>query len=124
MQVSIHIKSKKKLRNDDIYVQKARHFAKIKTICVTFLFTKSQTLYIKQFFMMFLKLAFLYRKKSQHFALRDVLIYQKQTLCKKKDVLNIRNPDTLRYAIFHGVFEIVGGGGGEVFMSKTQCTLR
>ena len=23
-----------------------------------------------------------------------------------------KNPDTLRYAIFHGIFEIGGGGGG------------
>ena len=36
-----------------IYIQKARHFLKIKTICVTFLFTKSLTLYATRFSWMF-----------------------------------------------------------------------
>ena len=34
-----------------IYIQKSRHIAKSKTICVTFLFTKIQTLNVTQFFM-------------------------------------------------------------------------
>ena len=64
---------KKKFLNVYIYMQKARHFAKSKTICVTFLLTKSLTLYVTRFFMKFLKLAFIYIQKALHFALRDVL---------------------------------------------------
>ena len=51
---------------------KSRHFAKHKTICVTFLYKK---------------------------------------------------PDTLRYAIFYGIFEI-GEGGRDNFIGKKLCTLR
>ena len=80
----IYTKSKKK-RNVYIYIQKSRHLTKTKTICVTFLFTKSQTLYFMRFFMKFLKLTFMY-------------IY--------------KNPDSLRYAIFHRNFEIGRGGHG------------
>ena len=39
------------------YIQKARHFAKSKTICVTFLYPKILTLCVTQFFNEFLKLA-------------------------------------------------------------------
>ena len=39
------------------YIYKARHFAKSKTICVTLLNIKRRTLYFKQFFVEFLKLA-------------------------------------------------------------------
>ena len=39
------------------YIQKSRHFAKSKTICVTFLYTKIWTLCVTQFFIEFLKLA-------------------------------------------------------------------
>ena len=34
-----------------------------------------------------------------------------------------KNPDSLCYAIFHGMFGIVGGRGG-TFISKKQYTLR
>ena len=44
-------KKQKLLRNVYIYTQKFRHFSKSKTICVTFLFTKSMTLYVTGFFM-------------------------------------------------------------------------
>ena len=83
-----------------MYIQKSRHFAKSNTICVTFLFTKIQTLYLTQFFMKVFKLAFIYIQKGWHVALRDVFIYKK--------------PDTLRYVIFYVIFEIGGGGGGIV----------
>ena len=52
-------KSKNKLRNIYINIYKARQFSKIKTIHFTFLFTKSQTLYVMRFFMKSLKLAFI-----------------------------------------------------------------
>ena len=38
-------------------IQKARHFAKIKKNCVTFLYTKSSPLCVTRFFMEFFKLA-------------------------------------------------------------------
>ena len=34
-----------------------------------------------------------------------------------------KNPDTLRYAVFHGIFEI-GGGGGGIFIKKIHFSLR
>ena len=57
----IYTKRKRKCETF-IYKQKSRHFEKSKTICVTFLFTKIQTLYVMRFFMKFLKLAFIYQK--------------------------------------------------------------
>ena len=62
--VSFYLYKNQKLRNVCIYIQKARHFAKIKTICVTFLFTKIPTLYVTQFFMVYFKLAFIYIQKA------------------------------------------------------------
>ena len=55
-----------------------------------------------------------YIKKAWHFALRDVFIYKKTDTSKKARQFALRffiykKPDTLRYAIFHGIFEIVGG---------------
>ena len=68
------------------YTQKARHFAKIYTIYVTFLYTKSMTLYSSRFFMKKLRLAFIYK---QHETLRSVtfLYTKRQTLRKKQDNL-------------------------------------
>ena len=67
-----------------IYIQKSRHFAKSKTICVTFLFTKIHTLHVTQFSMGFLKLAFIYKNQD---TLRYVtFLYTKiQALRKKQD---------------------------------------
>ena len=65
-----------------LYIEKARHFAKGKTICVMFKYTKPRTLCVTQFFMEFLKLAdggtFLYAKKC---TLRYVLYTKSLTLC-------------------------------------------
>ena len=105
-----------------LYVQKARHFSKSKTLPVTFLYTKSETLYVTRFFMKFLKLAFIYKK---HESLRYVtFLYTKiQKLLKKKDNLRYgfiyKNPDTLRYVIFHWIFEF-GGGGRYFYKQKTM----
>ena len=79
---------KQKLGNDYIYMRDAWHFAKSKIICVTFLFTKSRTLYVTRFFMKFLKLGFIYIYKK-HDTLRYVtFLYTKsQTLLKKQDNL-------------------------------------
>ena len=56
------------------------------TISLTFLYTKSMILYVAQFFMKYLKLAFIYKK---HDTLRYVpFLYTKiRTLCKKQDNL-------------------------------------
>ena len=108
----------------NVFIQKSRHFAKSKTICVTFLYTKSETLYVTQFFMKILKLEFTYKK---HDTLRYVaVLYTKmQTLSKKLDnfcyVFIYKKSDTLRYAIFHGIFEI--GGGGRAFLYEKNNAL-
>ena len=47
--------------------------------------------------------------------LRYIFIFKKQ--CTLHNVLIYKNPDTLRYAIFHGFFEI-GGGGGHFYIQK------
>ena len=65
------------------YIQKARHFVKIKTIWIRFLYTRSLTLCITQFCMEFLKLAeggsSLYAKNN---AFCVTFLYKKiQTLC-------------------------------------------
>ena len=75
-------------RNDTLlfvkfFIQKARHFAKRKTFCVTFLYTKIRTLCVTQFFIEFLKLAeeggTSLKLKTIHFALHFYL--QKNALC-------------------------------------------
>ena len=68
--------------------------------------------------MKILRLAFIYKN---HETLRYVtFLYTKsQTLHQKQDNLHYvflyRNSDTLRYAIFHGIFEVGGGGWGGCF---------
>ena len=89
------------------YIQKSRHVAKRKIICVTFLYTKILTLCVTRFSIEFLKLeeggAFSFAKnnelcvkfyiqKTMHFALR--FLY--------------KNPYTICY----------------IFICKKQCTLR
>ena len=79
----IYIQKAKKLRN--IYI-----YRKIKTICVTFLLTKSRTLYVTRFFIIFLKLEFIYIQKAWHFALHDVFIYKKLDTSKKARQFTLR----------------------------------
>ena len=112
-----------------IYIKKQNN-------CKTFLYAKSHTLfktqdnfrktiYVTQFFLKFLKLEFIYKN---HDTLRYVtFLYTKsETLGKKQDNLRYvfiyKNSDTLHYAIFHGMFEIWGGGG--IFYMQKKCTLR
>ena len=119
--VFIYTKSKKVVKR--FYIQKSGHFTQSKTISVTFLYTKIETLYVTQFFMEILKLTILYKK---HDTLHYVtFLYTKiQTLSKKQDNLRsvfiYKNTDTLRYAIFHWIFEIGGGGGGG-YMQKNNA---
>ena len=101
-----YIYKKKKTRKGLYIYTKARHFSKSKTICVTFLLSKIPTLYVMRFFMIFLKLAFIYIQKVSHFALRDVFINKKPENSKKATQFALRffiynNLDTLCYAIFH-----------------------
>ena len=79
--------------------------------------------------MKILKLAFIYIQKACHFALCAVFIYRSIDNSKKSRQFTLRlyiykNPDTLCYAIFHGIFEIGGGGGGPHFYKQKHCTLR
>ena len=78
------------------------------------LFKKSLTINITRFFMKILNLIIVYKK---HDNLRYVtcLYTRSQTLQKQQDnlcyVFIYKMPDTLRYAIFHWMFGIGGGGG-------------
>ena len=53
-----------------------------------------------------------------------LFVYTKSQIIRKKqdnlrNVFIYKNPDTLRYVVFHGIFEIVGGGG-HFYMQKTM----
>ena len=122
----LYIYTKSKRNAKHFYIQKARHFSNSKKICVRFMYTKIQTLYITQFFIQFLKLAFIFKNND---TLRYVkFLYTKsQTLRKKKYNLGCvfiyKNADTLCDAIFHRIFKI-GGGGRPFYICKKQCTLQ
>ena len=66
------------------YIQKARHFAKRKTICITFLNTKFQRFCITQFLIEFLKLVegggHFYMQKYLQFVLRFYM-HKQCTFC-------------------------------------------
>ena len=59
------------------------------------------------------KLTFKNIQKASNLALREVFIYKKKVTLKKRENLCYafiyKNPDTLRYTIFHGMF-VIGGG--------------
>ena len=98
----LYIQKAKKTQN--VFIYKNRDIFKKQDNFRCVLYTKSETLYIKRFFITFLKLTFIYRK-------HDILCYmtflytKSQTLRKNQDNLCYsfiyKNPDTLRYAIFH-----------------------
>ena len=93
-------------------------FKNLDNFCYVFIYKKN-TLDVTVFFKIFLKLVFLYKK---HDTLRYVkFLYTKiQTLCKNlRYVFIYKKLDTLRYVIFHGIFEI-GGGGGHFYILKTM----
>ena len=108
-----------KRRKNAKYIQKSKHFAKSKTICIRFIYTKIHTLYVTRFLLKCLKLAFVLKKHDTLCYL--VFLYTKiRTLRKKQDnfcyVFIHRNPDTLCYAILHGIISI--GRGGYIFLQK------
>ena len=122
-----HFSHIQKAKNCETFLYtKGRHFAKIETISVTFLYRKSKTIYVTQFFIKFLKLVFVYKK---HDTLRYVtFLYTKiQTLSKNQDNLRYvfiyKNMDTLHYAIFHQIFEIGGGEKTFFYAKKTHFAL-
>ena len=66
----------------------------------------------------------IYIYKAWNFALRDVFIYKNPDTSQKEIQFALRffickNPDTLRYTIFHGIFEI-GRRGGGIFIHKNK----
>ena len=85
-----HVQSSPKNCETFILIQKSRHFAKSKIISVTFLFTKSQKLYVTQFLIHFFKLEFIYIQKAWHFVLRDVFIYKKPDTSQKSRQFALR----------------------------------
>ena len=119
MRTNIYTKSKKNC--ETFYIKKFRNFSKSKTISITFLYTKIQTLFKKLdnsryvfkykkpytwrygIFMKFLKLAFIFKK---HDTLRYVtFLYTKsKTLRKKQDnllyVFIYKTPALLRYCLY------------------------
>ena len=123
---SFYIYKKQKKCKTFIYIRKSRHFAKSKTVCVTLLFTKYQTLYVSQFFMKFLKLGFLYTKNMTLCVTWSFYIQKTRHFKKSKIIcvkfLIYKNSDTLRYAIFHGMF-VIGGGGRGAFSWKKNNSL-
>ena len=72
-----------------------------------------------------LKLAFIYKNYDTLCYVR-FLYTKSQKFRKKQDnlccVSIYKNPDTLRYAVFHWIFEI--GGRRGIFIYKKQCNLR
>ena len=109
-------KKQNKNRNVYIYIQKTRHFAKIKTIFVAFLFTKSQTLDVTKCFMKIIKLAFIY--KSMKFCVKRRLYKQMQDTSQKPRQFLLRFKYTKILIIFTTQFlmELLklaeDGGGG------------
>ena len=79
------------------------------------------TLDITWFFMKFLKMALLY-KKHDTFRYGTFLYIKSQTFRKKQDnlcyVFIYEYLDTLRYAIFHWIFDIDGRGVRHFYMQK------
>ena len=117
-------KKQKKLRHVYMYKKKARHFSKSTTICVPFLLTKSQTLYVTRFFMNFLKLAFMHIQKAWYFALHDVIYTKSLKLRKKQD--NLRHvflyTESLTLCITRFFIEFLkfAEGGRHFYIGKTM----
>ena len=106
------------------YIQKSGHFAKNKTISVTFLYIKSTTLYVTRFFMKILKLAFIYKK---HVTLRCVTFYlqkfrhfaKSKTICV---IFYMQKSGHFALRDFSLNFLKLAEGGGHFTMQK-KCNL-
>ena len=103
-------------------IQKAKHFAKSKTISVTVLY-KKQDILCYAIFMKVLELAFIY-KKHETLRYMTFLNTKSQTLRKKnynlRYLFKYKNPDTFALRNFHRISEIGGRGGGKIFIYKKQ----
>ena len=122
----LYIYKKQKNSETIIYTQKARYFSKSKTIPLTFLFTKCRTLYVTRFHDFFEIGIYIYTKSMtlcvtwSFYIKKATHFINSNTICVTFFIY--KKTDTLRYAIFHQIFKIGGGGWG--FISKKQCTLR
>ena len=120
--VYIYTKSKKNAKH--VHIQITRHFEKINTICVTFLYTKDQTLYVTRFFMKILKLSFIY--KNNDTLLYVTFLYTKDRHFEKSKTISltflytkIRTPWFTRF--FMKVLKLAEGG--RIFLYAKKCTL-
>ena len=104
-------KTPKKLRNVFIY-KKPDTFQKARQFPLRFYIQKAIRLTLRDFHEIFE--VGIYTQKAWNFALRDVFIYKKLDTSQKPRKIAIRpciqKSGTLRYAIFHWIFEICGGG--------------
>ena len=107
-----------------IYIYKKHDTLKNQEISVTFLFTKSQTLYVKRFFMKFLKLAFIYTK-IMTLCVTWIFIYKIQTLRRKQNDLRYgcfyTKILTLCNTRFSWNFWSWRGGGVFIYKNNTLC---
>ena len=82
-------------------------------LCYVFIHKNSDTLHYA-ILMKFLELAFICIEKAWHFLLHEVFIYKNPDTSQKARQFALhffihKKPDTLGYAIFHGIFEIAEG---------------
>ena len=106
---------KNKIRNVYIYIQRASHFSNSKTICVTFYSPKSRHFTLRDFSWNFWNWH-LYILKSMILCVTWRFIFKDPDTSKKARQFALRffiykKSDTLRYAIFHGMFEMGGRWG-------------
>ena len=126
MHIFIYTRGQNKLQNVFTY-KKPDTLQKTQTICVTFLYKKSQSLYVTQFFMKILKLYF-YTKSTTLCVRWRFYIQKYRHLAKSKTIcvtfFYTKSLTLWSYAIFHWIFEIGGVGWGAVLYAKKQCALR
>ena len=121
--VHFYIYKNQKMLNYYIYKQKARHFAKSKTISVRFLLTEIHTLYVTRLSWNVWNCHLYIHKRHDTFALREVFIYKKPETSKKARQFALRflinkKPDTLRFAIFMKFLKLAEGGRRGVSKQK------
>ena len=82
-----------------LYIQKSRHFAKIKTICYTFLYTKIRHFCVTRFFIEFLKFA----EGGGIYLLKNIMYFAWhfyiEKRCTLRYVARYKEPDTIRYIL-------------------------
>ena len=110
----------KKIPNSFIY-KKPDTFQKARNFRYVFRYKKPYTLRYGIFHEIFE--VGIYIQKTWHFGLRALFIYKKLDISQKPRQFAIccymQKSGTLRYALFHWIFEICGGGG-YLFILKTM----